>query len=311
MTNINCKTKEKNLNVRRKNELLFYSIMMIFPVIQVIIFYFVINFNSIILAFEEYSYGIDGAAGYTFAGFKNFNRCFYELFNDFSLNAAFTNSTIAFGVQTLVLPWLALLFSYYIYKNRFGAKLFNIFLFLPSIISPLVITLIYKVVLEDALPAIILQVFGTKVMPIYSAHTMASLLIYYIFTSFGTSVLLYTSAMAGIDQSLIEAADLDGATGIKGFYYIVFPLVYPTFVTFIIVGFSSYFVNQLNLYSFESGGAEKKFYTYGYWLYTKTVTGTLSDYTYLSAMGILFTLVAIPLTFTARYLLNKFGPSVD
>lgn len=305
------KAKEKNINVRQRKELLFYTLMMIFPVIQVTIFYFVINFNSILLAFKEYSYGVSGDAGYTFVGFKNFERCFYELFNDFGLQSAFKNSMLAFGLQTLVLPWIAMLFSYYIYGNKFGSKLFNIFLFLPSIISPLVITLIFKVMLEDALPAMILKIFGTKVMPIYTANTMTSLLIYYVFTSFGTSVLLYTSAMAGIDQSIIEAAELDGATGIKGFVYVIFPLIYPTFVTFIIVGFSSFFVNQLNLYSFESGGAEKKFFTYGYWLYTKTVIGGLSDYTYLSAMGLLFTLIAIPLTFAVKYLLNKFGPSVD
>ena len=304
--------KSKTVNLRRKKELLFYSLMMIIPVIQVIIFYFVININSVFLSMKEYSYGVGGElAGYSFVGFKNFAKCINDLFNEFSLKSSFGNSLTAFGLQTIIMPWIAMLFSYYIYKERFGGKLFNVFLFLPSIISPLVITLIYKVMLEDALPAYILKIFGKKVMPIYSEHTMASLLVYYLFTNFGTSVILYSGAMSSIDTSVMEAAELDGATGVKGFVYVVFPLVYPTFVTFITVGFASIFTNQLNLFSFETGSAEKKYYTYGYFLFVKTATGGVADYPYLSAMGIIFTLIAVPLTFGARFILSKVGPSED
>lgn len=286
--------------------------MMIFPVVQVIIFYFAVNINSILLAFKQYSYGLgEEIAGYSFAGFANFGDCLYDLFNDFSLISSWKNSLLAFFMQSIIMPWIAMFFSYYIYQNRTGAKLFNVFLFLPSIISPLVITMIYKTVLNDALPALIFKVFGTKTLPIYSSNTMPSILIYYMLTSFGTSVLLYSGAMSSIEPSIMEAADLDGAVGIKGFIYVTFPLVYPTFITFITVGIAAFFVNQLNLYSFERGGAEKQYYTFGYFLYLKTATGRVSDYPYLSAMGIIFTIITIPVTFGVRKLLYKFGPSVD
>ena len=299
-------------NQRRRKELIFYSLMMVIPVIQVIIFYFVVNFNSILLSLKDFTYGGNGIeAGYHFVGFDNFIKCFRDLFNEFSLQSSFKNSILAFSMQTLIMPWVAMLFSYYIYKNRFGSKLFNVFLFLPSIISPLVITMIYKVMLEDALPQIMLKLFSMKVMPIYTEHTIPSLLFYYLFTGFGTSVLLYTGAMSGIDPSVMEAADLDGATGIKGFVLIVFPLVYPTFVTFITVGFASVFTNQLNLFSFANAQAEKKYYTFGYFLYRQTAVGGITEYPYLSAMGLIFTFIAIPLTFGARWLLNKIGPSQD
>jgi ABC-type sugar transport system permease subunit len=302
----------KRTNQRRRKELIFYSLMMIIPVIQVIIFYFVVNFNSILLSLKEFSFGGNGvAAGYHFVWFDNFKKCFHDLFNEFALKSSFKNSFLAFAMQTLVMPWIAMIFSYYIYKNRLGSKLFNVFLFLPSIISPLVITMIYKVMLEDALPQIFLKLFSQKVMPIYSGHTIASLLFYYLFTGFGTSVLLYSGAMSGIDPSVMEAADLDGATGLKGFALIVFPLVYPTFVTFITVGFASIFTNQLNLYSFANASAEKKYYTFGYFLYRQTAVGGMTEYPYLSAMGLIFTFIAIPLTFGARWALNKVGPSQE
>ena len=300
--------KTKTPNRRRRKELLFYTIMMAFPVVQVIIFYFIINLNSILLSLKSYSV----LSGYSFVGLDNFKKCFSDLFNEFALVSAFKNSLLAFGVQTLIIPWLAMLFSYYIYKNRFGGKVFNIFLFLPSIISPLVITLLYKTMLEDALPSYIFEFFGKEIMPIYSENTMPAVILYYLLMSFGTSVLLYAGAMSGIDTSVMEAAELDGATGFKEFIYVVFPLIYPTFITFITVGFAAIFTNQLNLFSFERGEALPKNYTYGYFLYKETLgQGAETRYPYLSAMGIIFTLIAIPLTFGSRYLLVKLGPSVE
>ena len=37
----------------------------------------------------------------------------------------------------------------------------------------------------------------------------------------------------------------------------------------------------------------------------------MSDYPYLAAMGLLMTLVAVPLTLLFRYVLEKVGPKVD
>ena len=103
--------KVKHPNFRRRKELIFYSLMMIIPIIQVIIFYFIININSISLAFKSYSYGGDGAlANYTFAGFENFKKCFIDLFNEYSLKSAFKNSMLAFALQTLLIPWIAMVF---------------------------------------------------------------------------------------------------------------------------------------------------------------------------------------------------------
>ena len=291
-----------------RDGLLFYILMAAFPVLQFCVFYIGVNANMVTKAFSAY----DMETGtYVFNGLENFRRIFYDFKNNAVYGVALKNSLVAYLITTATSLPLSLLMSYYIFKKGSGHKLFRALLFLPSIISPLVITMIYKVMLEDALPQIFLKLFSQKVMPIYSAHTIAALLFYYLFTGFGTSVLLYSGAMSGIDPSVMEAADLDGATGLKGFALIVFPLVYPTFVTFITVGFASIFTNQLNLYSFANASAEKKYYTFGYFLYRQTAVGGMTEYPYLSAMGLIFTFIAIPLTFGARWVLNKVGPSQE
>lgn len=304
--------KKNNLSKKKRNELLFYIAFIAVPIIQVIIFYFLVNFNSVLLAFKEYTYASNGvASGYQLVGFDNFVKCFRDLFNEMSLVYSLKNSLIALLVQIAVLTPLAVLFSFYIFQKKFGSSVFRIFLFLPAVISPLVIAILFKVMLEEALPAYILKIFGKKVSPIYGTHTMVSLLVYSVWTGFGTNVLMYTSAMSSVDDSIMEAAKLDGASGVQEFWYVVLPMIYPTLTTFIVVSIATLFTNQLNLFSFENSQAEKKFWTYGYYLFVKVESGTMADYPKLSALGLIFTLIAVPLTLLTRRIMTKLGPSAD
>ena len=60
---------------------------------------------------------------------------------------------------------------------------------------------------------------------------------------------MYSNAMSGIPQEIVESAHLDGATGINEFWKITLPMVYPTLSTFLITGVAGLFTNQINLYS--------------------------------------------------------------
>ena len=93
-------------------------------------------------------------------------------------------------------------------------------------------------------------------------------------------------------------------------WYIVIPCIWPTFVTFMIVSIVGIFTNQMSLHTFFGVHAESKLYTFGYYLYKEVLIAEQFQYPYLSAMGMLLTAVAIPITLIARYLFNKLGPKV-
>ena len=133
---------------------------------------------------------------------------------------------------------------------------------------------------------------------------------YNLFVSFGTSTLMYSNAMDNISPAQVDAARLEGAVGLKEFYYITFPMIYPTFSTFFITGVATIFTNQYNLYSFFGEGSSIQ--TYGYWLYVQ-VAGAVSqsEYPVVAAVGIFLTIIAVPLTLIVKKLLEKFGPSED
>ena len=101
--------------------------------------------------------------------------------------------------------------------------------------------------------------------------------------------------MAAIDESTAEAAKLDGAGYFGEFFYITIPQIFPTISTFLIVGISAIFVNEMNLYAFFGPDAEGFVSTIGYMLFRDTLTGSISNYPYLSAFGLLLTLISLPL----------------
>ena len=226
---------------------------MIFPIVQFAIFYVGVNFNSLLLAFKDYTYIQElSKFEYTFAKLDKFKQVISELTTDPRLKAAVPNSLKLYFIGLIISSPLSLFFSYYIYKKKFARSFFRIALFLPSIISPIVLAVMFNNFAEEALPEYMLKWIGFECPSLLqSPKTRFTTLIFYnIWVGFGTSTLLYSSAMSGIDNEITEAAQLDGCTGIREFIYIVFPLIYRTWSTFFYTGFVGIFTSQLHLHSF-------------------------------------------------------------
>ena len=316
---MNSKTKpeiKKGKGIGNKKDLIFCILMVLVPTIQFLIFYIYTNINSVLLSFQEY----DSITGqYSFSGINNFQKVFKELYNDiFVLKNGYyfyslKNSFLVYVFGTIIGVTFSLLFSYAIFKKTFAHGFFRVVLFLPSIISPIVMVLIFKYFVDSFIPDIASKLFGKEMLGLLADGDTAlfTLIFYAIWINFGVNVLMYTSAMSGINESQIEAGQIDGATNIQEFFHIILPNVYPTMVTFLIVGISGFFVNQMGLFSFYGEKAPIKLSTFGYYLYAKTYSAGLGNYPELSALGLIFSLITIPITFLFRYILNKVGPSVE
>ena len=301
--------RQKTLSSRKKSRMIFYVSMIALPVVQFLIFYLYINLNSFTLAFQEFSYE---KKGYVFYGFNNFKA----IFSDFSTLAYLKNSvwnSLELFVWTMIFgAAVAILFSYYIYKKNPGHSAFKIFLYLPHILGGVVVVIMYKYFMDIAVPEVA-SLFGKNIEGMLAnPKTVRSTIIFYtIYTSFGTQVLIYSSTMSGISDSIIESAQLDGITPIKELIYIILPSIWNTFVTFMVTSVVGIFTNQMSLYTFYGTTADYSLYTFGYYLYRGVIVATNVEYPYLSAMGFLLTIIAIPLTLGTKWALSKFGPTTD
>ena len=303
---------KKNLNRSKRNKNLFFYLMMALPLLQFCIFYIGVNVNSFILAFKEYDY-YTGA--YQWVGFANFAAVFRDIANVSYLKIAFRNSVVLFAFNIAVGTTLAILFSYYIYKKFVMYKFFQVILFLPSIISSVALVLVFKYFAEIAIPEIMLRVFNMEIQGLLSngATKLGTIIFFNIWIGFGVQILMYSGAMGGISESIVESAELDGATAMKEFWHITLPLIYPTVVVFIVVAVAGIFVNQMNVYSFYGENADYSIYSVGYYLYMNIASQntTIAQYPYLSAFGLVLTIICVPITLLIKKGLEKIGPQVD
>jgi ABC-type sugar transport system permease subunit len=245
--------------------------------------------------------------------FQNFADVFEALGTGTVFPYALKNSLISYFVSLVAGTGLALIFSFYVYKKFPLHGLVKVVLFTPSIISGMVLVSVFVEFVNEVIPSISFMITGTKMMGLIAnpSSQFGAVLFYCIWIGFGGSILLYVGAMNNIDESMIEAGVLDGTNSVTEFLFIVFPSIYSTFIVFFTTALIAVFTHQMNLYSFYGGSARFDLYTLGYYLYRETQGATLSQYPYLAAMGIIFTLIATPVTLGLKRLLEKIGPSTD
>ena len=306
----NKSIKEKKPLTGRQKDLIFYCLMMIWPVAQFCVFYIGVNFNSILLSFQD----IDIVNGTTTWTFEKIIQAFQDMTSSKNLLLTAKNSLSVYFLSLIIGTPLGLFFSYYIYKKMPGSGAFRVLLFMPSIVSGIVMVAMFQFFVEQAVPQLWSDLFGIKIKGLIEnpETRFGTILFFCIWSGFGTSVLMYSNAMSGISQEVVESAHLDGATGFREFIHITFPMIFPTLSTFLITGVAGIFTNQFALYSFYGGGAPNDIQTYGYYMYMKTKNATSeAEYPILSAMGLWMTIVAVPLTLLVKWALEKFGPSED
>lgn len=293
-----CDKKKKNWK-----EIGFITSIVIFPIIQFLIFYIVVNFNSILLSFQEYTISINYLEPdkISFVGFKNYEKVLSDLFSPKGgLLLMAKNSLIVYVCTLLFMPiqWLV---SYCIWRKIPGSEVFKVMLFLPSMITGIIWVVVIKHIMIDGVPHLAL---------LSADKALLTQIIYSFWLGFAGGMVLYLGAMTSISPSIIESAKLDGANDIKVFFHIIFPSIFPTITTFLVVGVAGFFTNQLSLFSFYGSAAPENTWTLGYYFFVQVIAdAALPFYPYASAAGIVFTLIAAPITLLVRRLLEKFGPS--
>ena len=100
---------------------IFYFSLVGIPLVQFLICYVGVNFNSVLLSFKTYT----SATDYRW-GFENFERIFTTEWT--TVLNSLQNSLTAFFARVLVGMTLGLLFSYYVFKKMAASNFFKIVL---------------------------------------------------------------------------------------------------------------------------------------------------------------------------------------
>ena len=214
----------------------------------------------------------------------------------------------------IVLP-VSLIISYFLYKKIAGYKIFRIIFYLPAIISGMALVSAYKELIGPGnLWDMFLHLFG-KSVPIkgYLDNAKSAtkvILIYTIFTSFTSNVLLFSGAMARVPTEVLESAKLEGCSPFRELIELIFPLIWPTFATQLVFTMTGIFTASGPLLLFN---APSESTTISYWIFTSVygVNGggaTENAYNLVSATGLCFTIAGLPIILGVRKLTDKIDP---
>ena len=194
---------------------------------------------------------------------------------------------------------------------------------MPSILSATVMICIFKNFSDFDLRYLIIEKtqdmagYDTtyNILSIYNVKTYITVVLFDIFIGFGTTTLIYTNKMSEISPEIYEAAKLDGISPIREFFNIALPFSYPTLSTFLVTSMAGIFTNQYNLFTFfASDLGTLKPGPIGYIIYNSIQQSAAQGiydspaFHETAALGIVCTLVIIPIVFGGRFLLEKFGP---
>ncbi len=305
---IEKQTKKKKVPRWKRKQNIFFGLMMVIPMLHKFVWYVVLNANSLSLAFREFDFE---ANRYVFAGLKNFKDVITEFTTSPIMLQIVKNSFTVYAIGLCFTMPLTVLFAFYLYKKFPGHDIFKFILYLPSIISGIVVTLVFTYFVERFIPGLVLELTGNEIQGLMSNPELRfpMLLIYGIWFGFGGSMLYYLGSMNAISPEMVEAAKIDGVNLWQEFRYITLPMIYPTLTTVITTGIVGLFTNQLSLVTFYGTNASSELQTIGYWLFATTLKSSETSYPYLSAAGLLITFIVAPLTFIIKHYMEKYGPN--
>lgn len=166
-----------------------------------------------------------------FIGFDNFIRVFTR--DPLYWKSILNTIILSFGKLAIELP-LALILAVFLNEKWLKGKSFlRTMFFLPNIVSPAIIGLIFGFIFStfNGFVNEILMHFQAIDAPInwFSNKWLAMLVIMIasIWQGFGINMLFFLSGLLNIPQELYEAADVDGANVCQKFVHVTLPLLAP------------------------------------------------------------------------------------
>lgn len=163
-----------------------------------------------------------------FVGFKNFIR----FFSSSEAMAALGRSALYTLIYVPVIMVLAFVLAYLLNKGVFWAKGIRSMFFLPYISNMVAVAVVFQLLLGPRGPFFLLQKFfgsADPILPLLNQKwALPAVVLISVWKGIGLNFLTYLGALQGVDKSLIEAAEIDGANKWAQIKNVVIPAVAPT-----------------------------------------------------------------------------------
>nr|WP_076558059.1 sugar ABC transporter permease [Salimicrobium flavidum] len=198
----------------------FFLVFTVYPVI-----------SSLLLSFQTRE-----GSEYVFSGLDNYIR----LFQDTLFYKALGNTFLILIVQVPIQLFLAVIIAVALNSQFLRMKsFFRVAFFMPAITALVASSIIFMILLDEnyGLVNYLLSLVGIEAIAWLSDPFWAkvALMVAITWRWTGYNMVIFLAGLQNIPASLYEAAEIDGASKLKQFFYITLPQLKPIFVfTFVL-----------------------------------------------------------------------------
>lgn len=191
---------------------------------------------GILIAFKDFSMK-KGILASPWVGFKNFERLFSSYWFPIILKNTLTISLLSLVIGFPIPIILALLLNE-VRSNKFRSMV-QTFSYAPHFISMVVMCGMVAMFLSPTTGVVnkLLNVLGME--SVFFMQEAGLFKWVYVLSGVwqgtGWSSVIYFAALSGVDKSLLEAADMDGATRLQKIWHVNLPVILPTILVMLIL----------------------------------------------------------------------------
>ena len=220
------KEEKKKMTAREKNEAIWAYAFVAPTIIGLIVLNFYPAINTVWQSFCKTG---DFGKGNVWVGLANYQRAFADsdIWQSLWNTIKYAIIEVPFGVI------IALILAVFLNKKLKGTSFFRTVFFLPMVCAPAAVAMVWKWLYNQQF-GLLNNVFHSNVGWISDPKiAWVSVGIIGVWSIIGYNMVLFISGLQEIPGDYYEAAEIDGATGIRQFFDITVPLLSPT--TFFIV----------------------------------------------------------------------------
>ncbi len=317
------KVKQTKLTIetgRRKRKLTrsdweLYSLAAI-PILIVFLFRY-LPMGGLIIAFKNYKFS-KGIFGSDWVGLQNFDFFFHSnVFVQLVRNTLFNNILfIIFGTLASLIVAI-LLFEI---KSRTATKVYQTLMITPYFMSWVIVAYMVYAILNPSYGYLnqILRLFGVPDIDWYSKPGAwpAILTVIFVWKNVGIDSVVYYASLMGLDTSLFDAAEVDGANKFQRTIHIVLPSLLPLISILTILKIGNIFRADFGLfYTVTQDGASGNLYsttnvidTYIFRTFRENAAG--NSYGLTTAVGLLQSVVGMITVMLTNWGARKIDPDI-
>ena len=225
----------------------------------------------------------------SFVGFKNF----MDLAQDETFLEALRNTFVIVFVSVPVVCLFSLWVSSVIYNlNAYALSAFRCIFYLPVVTGSVAVTAVWRWIYDNYSGILNIVLKGTGVIDKNinwlgdPKFALGCIILILLTTSVGQPIVLYVSALGNVDQTLVEAAKVDGATNFQVFWRIKWPQMMPTTLYILVITTINSFQCFALIQLLTRGGSGTNTVMYYIYFTAFKLTEQAGHFGYANAMGV-------------------------